>query len=156
MQSYEVKEEPRATAGANSALTTPPSLADTNSPPASETSAPTTISTASRNQQPQKQTGFASPPQFGYVFDATPEQMSTNYSNFNLDETFQQKSAYVPLQLYLPEPCFQQLRRKTGFLLRSGFYASERWIPGGAADRGGDTAGDENTAAESAHAAVVP
>ena len=87
MQSYDAKEQPQAPS-INSALTTPPSMPDTNSPSASETSAPTSVSTSSHNPQAPQQASF-SPPQFGYVFDATPEQMSTNYANYSLDESFQ-------------------------------------------------------------------
>ncbi|KAH8897694.1 hypothetical protein GQ53DRAFT_778010 [Thozetella sp. PMI_491] len=74
MQSYDVKEESPAS-GPNSALTTPPSLPDTSSPAASEASSLPT-SAGSQNQQSQRQ-GFNAP-QFGYVFDATPDQMAVN------------------------------------------------------------------------------
>lgn len=65
LQSYEVKEAPRFSN--SSTFGTPPSQADTNSPPVSEISSATTMS--------QTSAPAFNPPQFGYVFDTAPEQI---------------------------------------------------------------------------------
>jgi hypothetical protein len=85
LQSYEAKDTP--TIPSSSTFNTPPSLTDTNSPPASENS----VSTAPISQ-PQAPMFALNPPQFGYVFDATPESMNT----YNFD------NSYAP-----PQPTFR-------------------------------------------------
>lgn len=84
LQSYAAKEKPQPPkSNGNRALHTPPPLADTDSPSASEvsTSTPASASTVRATQQQGAQPRPAfNPPQFGHVFDSTPEQMSAGFS----------------------------------------------------------------------------
>ncbi|KAF9873756.1 hypothetical protein CkaCkLH20_08866 [Colletotrichum karsti] len=71
LQSYEARDTPILQP--SSTFTTPPSLFDSNSPQGSENSASTapTAAPTFKVNQPHN------PPQFGFVFDATPESMNT-------------------------------------------------------------------------------
>lgn len=91
LQSYDVKDEP-IESSIRSNFASSPSLADTNSPSASENSIPTTISSQSQQQPPR-----FNAPQFGYVFDATPEQMST----FNFDDDAFQHPTFRSNSIFL-------------------------------------------------------
>lgn len=81
MQSYDNKEDQPS----SSLFNTPLSFAESSSPSASDVSAPTTVSAGQPFQQQQRQPPPAfNPPQFGYVFDSTPEQMKAGF-NFDHD-----------------------------------------------------------------------
>ncbi|KAI3558099.1 fungal specific transcription factor [Colletotrichum abscissum] len=90
LQSYEARDTPILQA--SSTFTTPPSLFDGNSPQGSEVSA----STAPGGGPTFKVNPPHNPPQFGFVFDATPESMNTYQwdPNFPPHPTFRSNSIW--------------------------------------------------------------
>lgn len=79
LQSFEVKGRPQ-TPTANGAFHTPPTQTDATFSSASQTSTPASASTVrAAQQQNAQQRPVFNPPQFGHVFNSTPEQMAVSY-----------------------------------------------------------------------------
>ncbi|KAI1484452.1 fungal-specific transcription factor domain-containing protein [Biscogniauxia mediterranea] len=86
LQSYESNETPGLSN--SSSYGTPPSQTDPNSPSTSDTSSATPMAKTSGS-------GFY-PPQFGYVFGSTPEEMNYNHdSSFPPQPTFRSNSIFL-------------------------------------------------------------
>lgn len=96
LQSFEVKEESPQTPAANGTFYTPPTQTDSSFPSASQTSTPTSTSTVVPTQQQDTQPRPAfNPPQFGHVFNSTPEQMSVAFDfDPELHPTFRSDSIF--------------------------------------------------------------
>jgi hypothetical protein len=92
LQSYDAKPEkqPKPLAG-HLALDTPPSLADTDSPSASDLSGNTNSNPHQAQSQTRPDPPLFNAPQFGYVFDAAPEPIPVDFA-FDGNSPFQNNS----------------------------------------------------------------
>ncbi|OLN87947.1 Pyrimidine pathway regulatory protein 1 [Colletotrichum chlorophyti] len=94
MQSYEARDTPIPQP--SSTFTTPPSMFDGNSPQGSEVSASTAPTAGPSFKVNPPHSSPHNPPQFGFVFDATPESMNTYQwdPNFPTQPTFRSNSIW--------------------------------------------------------------
>ncbi|KAK3353283.1 fungal-specific transcription factor domain-containing protein [Lasiosphaeria hispida] len=121
MHSYELREESPAPT-VNSALNTPPSLTDPSSPDSDVTTA------GSSSQQAQSQSSLFNSSPFGYVFNATAEEMSAQYAFDSGPNVFQNHPTFRSNSIFF-NPSTDTNGRRFSYFAPDFTHSNEASLP---------------------------